>query len=116
VDGQDAEALKPLLAVVRANGDLDTPNSRSAVSAGKPGLGIYEVTFDRDISTCPRVGSLAVDLDTVYGPFPGFIENQPIDGYLTTFNSTLGDDKIGVVTRRSSGALDDRAFQLAVFC
>ena len=116
VDGQDARALKPLLAVVRPNGTLDTPNSRGAVSAGKPGTGIYEVTFDRDVSSCPRVASVGVSLETVYAPVQGFIELQPIDGQMTTFNSTNGDDNIGVLTRNSTGNVADRGFQMAVFC
>jgi hypothetical protein len=74
------------------------------------------VTFDRDVSNCPRVGSVGVPFDTVYGPVPGFIELQPIDGQMTTFNSTNGADKIGVVIRNSTGNVDNRAFQMAVFC
>jgi hypothetical protein len=57
-----------------------------------------------------------VPFDTIYGPVPGFIEFQPIDGHMTTFNSSNGDDKIGVVTRNSTGNVDNRAFPMAVFC
>lgn len=117
VDGQDAEALKPLLAVIERDGALST-NNRGVASAQRIDTGIYEVTFDRDISSCPRVGSVAAPLTTKYLPDPNIfpIGSQPIDGHLTTFTSTNGDDKIGVLTRNSSGTLDNRDFQLAVYC
>jgi hypothetical protein len=38
------------------------------------------------------------------------------DGQVSTFNSTRGDDKIGVITNSPSGAPADRGFQIAVFC
>jgi hypothetical protein len=117
VDGQDAEDLKPLLAVIEQDGDLST-NNRGVESAQWIDTGIYEVTFDRDVSSCPRVGSVAVPLTASFIPDPDIIpfESTPIDGHLTTFNSTNGDDKIGVLTRDSTGDLADRGFQLAVYC
>lgn len=117
VDGQDAEALKPLLADVEGNGNLDTlANIRGVVSAEKLGTGLYEVTFDRDVHTCVRVGGVGASLNSVYFPDPDFIALQQVDGQVSTFNSTRGGDKIGVITNSPSGTRADRSFQLAVYC
>lgn len=117
VDGQDAEALKPLLADVESNGNLDTlANNRGVVSVEKLGTGLYEVTFDRDVHNCVRVGGVGASLNSVYFPDPDFIALQQLDGQVSTFNSTRGDDKIGVLTNAPNGTRADRDFQLAVYC
>jgi hypothetical protein len=116
VNGQDAEAIKPLLADVLADGTLDNTfaNSRGAVSAERLGTGIYEVTFDRDVHNCVRVGTAGLPLNAAL--FPDNVRLQQDDGQVSTFNSTRGDDKIGVITNSASGAPADRAFQMAVYC
>jgi hypothetical protein len=117
VDGQDAEALKPLLADVEGNGNLDTlANIRGVVSVEKLGTGLYEVTFDRDVHNCVRVGGVGASLNSSYFPDPGFIANQQVDGQVSTFNSTRGDAQIGVLTNAPNGTRADRSFQLAVYC
>jgi hypothetical protein len=117
VDGQDAEALKPLLADVEGNGNLDTlANIRGVVSVEKLGTGLYEVTFDRDVHNCVRVGGVGASLNSVYFPDPDFIALQQVDGQVSTFNSTRGGDKIGVITNSPNGTRADRSFQLAVYC
>jgi hypothetical protein len=117
VDGQDAENLKPLLADVEGNGNLDTiANIRGVVSVEKLGTGLYEVTFDRDVHNCVRVGGVGASLNSVYFPDPDFIALQQVDGQVSTFNSTRGGDKIGVITNSPNGTRADRSFQLAVYC
>ena len=117
MDGQDAEALKPLLADVEGNGNLDTlANIRGVVSVEKLGTGLYEVTFDRDVHNCVRVGGVGASLNSVYFPDPDFIAPQQLDGQVSTFNSTRGGDKIGVLTNAPNGTRADRSFQLAVYC
>jgi len=117
VDGQDAEDLKPLLADVEGNGNLDTlANIRGVVSVEKLGTGLYEVTFDRDVHNCVRVGGVGASLNSVYFPDPDFIALQQVDGQVSTFNSTRGGDKIGVITNSPNGTRADRSFQLAVYC
>jgi hypothetical protein len=117
VDGQDAEALKPLLADVEGNGNLDTlANIRGVVSVEKLGTGLYEVTFDRDVHNCVRVGGVGASLNSVYFPDPDFIALQQVDGQVSTFNSTRGGDKIGVITNSPNGTRADMSFQLAVYC
>jgi hypothetical protein len=117
VDGQDAEDLKPLLADVEGNGNLDTlANIRGVVSVEKLGTGLYEVTFDRDVHNCVRVGSVGASLNSVYFPDPDFIALQQVDGQVSTFNSTRGGAKIGVITNSPNGTRADRSFQLAVYC
>jgi hypothetical protein len=117
VDGQDAEALKPLLADVEGNGNLDTlANIRGVVSVEKLGTGLYEVTFDRDVHNCVRVGGVGASLNSVYFPDPDFIALQQVDGQVSTFNSTRGGDKVGVITNSPNGTRADRSFQLAVYC
>jgi len=104
VDGQDAEDLKPLLADVEADGTPNTfANTRGVVSVEKLGTGIYEVTFDRAVHNCPRVGGVGAPLNSVYLPDPDFVRLQQFDGQASTFNSTRGGDKIGVITNSPSG-------------
>jgi hypothetical protein len=74
------------------------------------------VTFDRDVSKCPRVGGVGATLNSVYSPDPDFIGIQQFDGQVSTFNSTRGDDKIGVLTNSPNGTRSDRPFQMAVYC
>lgn len=47
---------------------------------------------------------------------PDHVRLQGYDGQVSTFNSTRGEDEIGVITNSPSGAAADRGFQLAVIC
>jgi hypothetical protein len=111
LDGQDAEALKPFLADIEADGTSNPfSNTRGVVSAEKLGTGTHQVTFDRIVHFCPRVGGSGAPLNSAYLLDPTFITPQQFDGQLSTFNSTLGGNKIGVVTNDPNGMRADKAF------
>lgn len=64
IDGQDAVALKPLVASVTQTGSLDAgANNRGVQSVRKVKTGVYRVTFDREVSGCPRVADMAANLN-----------------------------------------------------
>lgn len=93
-------------ALVRANGALVAEQSLDAVSAEKQGTGLYAVTFDRDITDCTPLASIA---------YPGV-------GFLTVPGSVhvtgLSGKPAGlfVVTTSLEGGAADFPFSVMVVC
>ena len=94
--------VQPMSANVSSAGGLGR-NSR-AVSAGKINTGIYEVSFDRDISQCTYFVGTAT------------LNGGASDGFASVTN--LGGDPNGVFVKTfiADGTLADRGFQVQVIC
>ncbi|MDQ4127429.1 MAG: hypothetical protein M3151_05700 [Actinomycetota bacterium] len=81
-------------------------------SVRKVKTGVYEVTFDRDVSGCPRVTETGSDLNGSINI--DFRISSGQQGEASTFNVIGGDEKIGVHTSDDPWA--DKALQLVVLC
>lgn len=93
-------------AMVRANGTLVAGQSLDAVSSAKDGTGTYEVMFDRDVTDCTPVASIAYP-GAAFLTFPGLVtvtglENEP--------------NGLFVVTTSNEGAAADFPFSVMVVC
>jgi hypothetical protein len=99
-----AEAATPLWAVVEANGNLERGKSATA-STKLGGNGLYEVTFNRNLSQCSWVGQIGTGntTPTIYGEMSIFLQSG-------------NPNALFVQTAGSNGALSDRPFHLMVHC
>ena len=99
-----AGTVTRLTAVVNASGSL--ARSQGTTSAGRVGLGQYEVIFTQDVTTCTYVaaiGNAAAGAVTPVGQASVVPRNGNANG-------------VGVATFDSAGAFADRPFHLIVVC
>jgi hypothetical protein len=104
--GQSATAL---WAVVAIGGALVHGSHVTAVTKLFSGTfaGAYQVTFDRDVTSCALLATL------------GRTDDQPVDpnpGEIGTAYRNGNADAVFVKTYDSAGAAADASFHLAVFC
>ncbi|MGH3134213.1 MAG: hypothetical protein ACRDNY_10830, partial [Gaiellaceae bacterium] len=99
-----AGSVTRLSAVVNASGSL--ARSQGTTSAGRVGLGLYEVIFNQDVTGCTytaSIGNPTAGLATPAGETSVVPRNGNANG-------------VGVATRDSAGAAADRPFHLIVVC
>ena len=101
--GQPGEPATRLWAVISSSGTL--VRGSGALSATRTGMGDYEVIFNRDVSECASVGSVA-----------------PAGGGTTSFVShwggraaSAGPKIVGAIRSHDATAVDS-AHHVAVFC
>jgi hypothetical protein len=68
------------------------------------GLGLYEVSFDRNVSNCAFLAGL------------GGTDNEILTGEVSATRSSGGVNNVFVLTSESRGMNVNQAFHLAVFC
>jgi hypothetical protein len=115
LDGLDSSDLKPLTANILPGGS--DYFSADVVSSSKLRTGVYLVTFDRDLYwDCQRVATLT-DPNGGYLPVDS---SNGVGGEVYTAlpwrNGSPLKDSVAVFTRNSAGNMEDRGFQLVVFC
>jgi hypothetical protein len=115
LDGLDSSELKPLKANIIASGVAYA--SPDVVSSSKLRTGVYLVTFDGYVDhNCQRAVTLAdpnggfINVDTQDGVGGEVYTAQPLH------NGSFLYDSVAVFTRNSAGNLENRGFQLLVFC
>ena len=101
--GLSNEDVGVLFAQVNADGTL--ANSSGGVSAGKIGLGTYDVDFGRDISACAFT---ATQGEAGPGGAGGAI--------MGVTDRSANVEAVFVTARTDTNALADRSFQLIVVC
>lgn len=104
LDGLNStDFLRPHHAQVQANGTLSWHSG--AVSSSRAGVGLYEVVFNRNISTCAASvtpGNLSVLI--------------PSSGMGSAALRLGNNNAAWVELRDTAGALADRPFMISVFC
>jgi hypothetical protein len=92
-----------LWAVANASGSLS--RSSGTTSAGRVGVGRYEVIFNQNVSNCAYVGSVGD---------PGAITG--VGGAVSVARRSGNANGVRVDTRDTSGTLLDRGFHVVVVC
>jgi hypothetical protein len=98
-----AGGVSRLWAVMNASGSI--ARSAGTTSAGRLGLGAYEVIFGQNVTNCAFVGSVG-DADAGTGT----------SGAVSVARRAGNVNGVRVETRTLGGALADRAFHLVVVC
>jgi hypothetical protein len=93
-----------LTAVVNPTGSL--ARSQGTTSAGRVGLGLYEVIFNQDVTACTYVATVGNAVAGGATPF-GQASVVPRNG---------NANGVGVATVSSAGAAADLPFHLIVVC
>jgi hypothetical protein len=73
-----AGAVTKLWAVTSASGSLS--RSSGTTSAGRLGLGDYEVIFNQNVTNCVYVASIGNSAGQIGGPSSGFVATRPLPG------------------------------------
>ena len=96
-------AVTRLWAVVNGSGSI--ARSAGTTSAGRLGLGVYEVIFGQNVQNCVYVASVGDSGD-----------GTGTSGAATTARRAGNANGVRVETRNLAGAAADRAFHLVVVC
>lgn len=101
-NGTNGANATTLWAVVNSNGTLN--RGSRVTSVGHIGGGIYEVIFNRDVSSCAYIGAIS---DPGFGAAFGFFSASKRGGQ---------PNGIFIETTNSTGTVADQPFHVAVFC
>ncbi|MEP7223955.1 MAG: hypothetical protein ABI783_03225 [Actinomycetota bacterium] len=99
-----AGVVTRLTAVANASGSL--ARSQGTTSAGRVGLGLYEVIFNQDVTGCTYVA-------TIGNPTAGAALPT---GHAVVVPRSGNANGVGVATFDAAGTLADRPFHLIVVC
>jgi hypothetical protein len=99
-----AGSVTRLTAVVNPTGSL--ARSQGTTSAGRVGLGLYEVIFNQDVTACTYVATVGNAVAGAATPF----------GQASVVPRSGNANGVGVATVSSAGAAADLPFHLIVVC